>query len=259
MTKPDYEEEMYCAVEGCGRVDESHTAYCIVHGRSTHKMRFKNNTHQQISRGDDAMKPITSKKELGKASIKYPVTYKPKTLSAGANNHSQKFQLNELKSELNDIELVDKRTDLVKSITSDTHNRTSELEKAVWRINKEKEYNELYIKLDDLECEIKEDFSGVLIKKGNISYIFQLIRSCFFSKMIKELKSNWSIIQSNNNMIFELERKVGESELKGIKSERERCLKIIDKARKCPNCNEGKPENRCIDYTVTRRLISEDK
>jgi len=35
----DKEKEMYCAVEGCGRIDETYTAYCIKHGRSLHKMR----------------------------------------------------------------------------------------------------------------------------------------------------------------------------------------------------------------------------
>jgi len=35
------ETEMYCAVEGCGKIDETHTAYCIKHGRSPHRIRKK--------------------------------------------------------------------------------------------------------------------------------------------------------------------------------------------------------------------------
>ena len=31
--------EMYCSVEGCGLVDESHTAHCLRHGRSTHRIK----------------------------------------------------------------------------------------------------------------------------------------------------------------------------------------------------------------------------
>ena len=31
-------EVMVCAVDGCGEVDESHSAYCVKHGRSHHKM-----------------------------------------------------------------------------------------------------------------------------------------------------------------------------------------------------------------------------
>ncbi len=30
--------KMYCAVEGCGKIDESHTAYCSEHSRSFHKI-----------------------------------------------------------------------------------------------------------------------------------------------------------------------------------------------------------------------------
>ncbi len=33
------EGDMYCAVEGCRIVDESHTAYCSKHGRSYHKIK----------------------------------------------------------------------------------------------------------------------------------------------------------------------------------------------------------------------------
>lgn len=35
------EGEMYCAIEGCGIVDESHTAYCSKHGRSPHRIKEK--------------------------------------------------------------------------------------------------------------------------------------------------------------------------------------------------------------------------
>ena len=45
---------------------------------------------QQISKGDDAMKPITSKKELGKASIEYPASCKPQTLSGTSNPKKEK-------------------------------------------------------------------------------------------------------------------------------------------------------------------------
>ncbi len=30
--------KMYCAIEHCGRIDESHSAYCSEHGRSSHKI-----------------------------------------------------------------------------------------------------------------------------------------------------------------------------------------------------------------------------
>ena len=30
--------DMYCAIDGCGRVDETHTAHCIEHGRSPHRI-----------------------------------------------------------------------------------------------------------------------------------------------------------------------------------------------------------------------------
>ena len=39
MTSEAKDGEMYCTVEGCGLVDESHTAHCIKHGRVTHKMK----------------------------------------------------------------------------------------------------------------------------------------------------------------------------------------------------------------------------
>lgn len=38
------EGEMYCAVEGCGRVDETHTAHCLKHGRSVHKIKKDGST-----------------------------------------------------------------------------------------------------------------------------------------------------------------------------------------------------------------------
>ena len=34
--------KMYCAIEGCGKIDESHTAYCIEHGRSVHNICGEN-------------------------------------------------------------------------------------------------------------------------------------------------------------------------------------------------------------------------
>ena len=34
--------KMYCAIEGCGRVDETHTAHCIIHNRSLHKICGEN-------------------------------------------------------------------------------------------------------------------------------------------------------------------------------------------------------------------------
>ncbi len=34
--------KMYCAIEGCGKIDESHTAYCVKHGRSTHQICGEN-------------------------------------------------------------------------------------------------------------------------------------------------------------------------------------------------------------------------
>ena len=37
------EGEMYCAVEGCGLVDETRTAYCIKHGRVTHRIKGQSN------------------------------------------------------------------------------------------------------------------------------------------------------------------------------------------------------------------------
>ncbi len=37
--KENNEKEMYCCIEGCGKIDETQTAYCIEHGRSPHKMR----------------------------------------------------------------------------------------------------------------------------------------------------------------------------------------------------------------------------
>jgi len=30
---------MVCAIEGCGEIDESYTAYCITHGRSVHTIK----------------------------------------------------------------------------------------------------------------------------------------------------------------------------------------------------------------------------
>ena len=32
-------EEMHCAIDGCGEIDETFTAYCIEHGRSIHKVK----------------------------------------------------------------------------------------------------------------------------------------------------------------------------------------------------------------------------
>lgn len=34
----EYQEVMVCAVAGCWEVDESHSAFCRVHGRSSHHM-----------------------------------------------------------------------------------------------------------------------------------------------------------------------------------------------------------------------------
>ncbi len=31
--------DMVCAIEGCRVVDETHTAHCIKHGRSTHRIK----------------------------------------------------------------------------------------------------------------------------------------------------------------------------------------------------------------------------
>ena len=30
--------KMFCFIEGCGKIDETHTAYCIKHGRSPHRI-----------------------------------------------------------------------------------------------------------------------------------------------------------------------------------------------------------------------------
>jgi len=30
--------DMYCSIDGCGRVDKTHTACCIEHGRSPHRI-----------------------------------------------------------------------------------------------------------------------------------------------------------------------------------------------------------------------------
>jgi len=45
----------------------------------------------QKSRGDDAMKPITSKREFGKASIEYPASCKPQTLSGTPKPEKEKI------------------------------------------------------------------------------------------------------------------------------------------------------------------------
>ena len=37
--KEEIETEMYCLE--CGEIDKSHTAYCIKHGRSSHKIAFE--------------------------------------------------------------------------------------------------------------------------------------------------------------------------------------------------------------------------
>jgi len=42
------EKEMYCAI--CGEVCKSHTAYCVRHGRSTHKMRWIKNANTKRNR-----------------------------------------------------------------------------------------------------------------------------------------------------------------------------------------------------------------
>ena len=42
------EQEMYCAI--CGEVDKSHTAYCVKHGRSPHKMRVIKNADTERNR-----------------------------------------------------------------------------------------------------------------------------------------------------------------------------------------------------------------
>lgn len=45
--KPELAEvkdgEMYCAIDGCGRVDKTHSAYCFVHGRSPHRIKGEKN------------------------------------------------------------------------------------------------------------------------------------------------------------------------------------------------------------------------
>ena len=38
------EGEMYCAIEECGLVDKTHTAYCIKHGRSVHRIKGEEST-----------------------------------------------------------------------------------------------------------------------------------------------------------------------------------------------------------------------
>lgn len=37
----DKKGKMYCAIKGCGKIDETHSAYCIKHGRSLHKIHNK--------------------------------------------------------------------------------------------------------------------------------------------------------------------------------------------------------------------------
>lgn len=41
------QEEMYCAIEGCGEIDDTFTAYCIKHGRSPHKIRKINSQEKE--------------------------------------------------------------------------------------------------------------------------------------------------------------------------------------------------------------------
>jgi nicotinic acid mononucleotide adenylyltransferase len=60
--------------------------------------------------------------------------------------------------------------------------------------------------------EIKEEFDGNVIKRGNISYIFGKIKNSFFKKILKELKENWRIIQSNNEKIWAYETKLDKIE-----------------------------------------------
>ncbi len=43
-------EEMYCRIGGCGRVDKTHTAYCIEHGRSPHGMRKVVETNEEVKK-----------------------------------------------------------------------------------------------------------------------------------------------------------------------------------------------------------------
>ena len=40
--------QMYCAVEGCGLVDDTHSAHCIKHGRSTHKIKGEKKTTKEL-------------------------------------------------------------------------------------------------------------------------------------------------------------------------------------------------------------------
>lgn len=42
VKKDKKEKEMYCAIDGCGEIDGTQTAFCIEHGRSPHKRRFVN-------------------------------------------------------------------------------------------------------------------------------------------------------------------------------------------------------------------------
>ncbi len=70
------EGEMYCAVEGCGLVDETHSAHCIKHGRSTHKIKGEDKIYAQESQATPQMPKGQSSES------KLPA--KPETLPANA-------------------------------------------------------------------------------------------------------------------------------------------------------------------------------
>jgi len=36
--------KMYCAIEDCGEIDNSHTAHCVKHGRGVHRICGEDNS-----------------------------------------------------------------------------------------------------------------------------------------------------------------------------------------------------------------------